>query len=932
MPIEHIELLAPIGGLRKNAGYQQKPPFFFESGINVRPFDVNEGRGRIGSRPGLLKSFQEQLGNDVDLVVNGDFSASTDWTLDTGWSIAGGKAVASTSGVTQIEQNVARFVVGATYEVTYTISNYVQGGIRTGFDDLSTSATRRTSDGTFVESLTVHKGDGGGEYAVLFFLTDSNFIGDIDDVSATLQSGAPIRLASVVRTFNDAGNASFLDLLDTSANWDAASWATATADFASAPGVAIGPATVDTEGNVLKTASVPSMSQDAPRTLYLDIPPEGTYSTNKTVFRLYGNMDDTTPVNTDSVSAELDFGTAGQWSLSIYTGTTLRTNVVAAGTLSGGTLSLLIESNKLTATWTPDSDIPLTVDYSTALTPAGNSIGFTMQRSQTGLAAPAVTAVRASYVSTSGGLPPEAAVFSANGALYRENTVGNLAEVTGSSVDLASDRTLYAASRLEKLYIADYEVRRERLIAHTNATIVQDGGLDKLLDSDVTDFTALGIDVSGDVLELLETSGGTPTPIGVYPITAVATDRVTFTADGTTTATSVAYRILRYPKVYDSANNALTRVSLGTVGTSQFPAGCRSLVLWADRLVACNDPNTPQGWWMSRAGYPGIWDYGDSGTVDEDGTTTGDLVLPGGIAAAVNGTQSEFAGLIGEPLVTTIPITDDLLVFACRTSFYILRGNPRLGGTLDNITREIGIVGIGAWCRTATGRLIVLTPDGLYEITPTQAIPLSRDVIPQELIGLTDDLYQVGMAYDVRRRGVLISAAGGTSIHYFYDERTGGFFPQSHSTDHEPTAVVSYQPGGIGISTVLWGSRDGYVRRFDDAAEDDDGTDWNSHVLYGPIRIGRGEWNEGILHDLVCSLDENSNDVTVSIQGGYNAQAASMAVARYSTTMSSGRNRTRSPRLRYGAVYVKVTGTAGGKWVVESMSLSREVKDRLVVY
>lgn len=59
MPLR--KLVAPIGGLNTRLSYQTTPPFYTHECLNVRPFDTVEDRERIGSRPGIQKSFPENI-------------------------------------------------------------------------------------------------------------------------------------------------------------------------------------------------------------------------------------------------------------------------------------------------------------------------------------------------------------------------------------------------------------------------------------------------------------------------------------------------------------------------------------------------------------------------------------------------------------------------------------------------------------------------------------------------------------------------------------------------------------------------------------------------------------------------------------------------------------------------------------------------------
>jgi hypothetical protein len=369
--------------------------------------------------------------------------------------------------------------------------------------------------------------------------------------------------------------------------------------------------------------------------------------------------------------------------------------------------------------------------------------------------------------------PSEGLIASSAGIIYREltdHTLENVAD-NGTSIPLASDVRIHAQPYLETSIIADYGIRHERLSKNIAATITSGGSgictLDDTAISGGDGWDSLLIDADGDVLEIVDiTNTAGALQVRSYDITGVHdTNGVTFAAPtGTHTASAVAYRILRYIKVYDTGSNVVSRHVSGSLqldGTdvdvsSSAPAGCKSVSLWAGRIVYCNNMLAPQGWWMSAIGYPYLFDYGDTGLVGENGLTTDAVLLSLGSAAAVNGSQSEFAGLLGEPIVTAIPITDDILIFACKTSFYYLLGNPRDGGRINNITKDVGIVGIDAWCRDSSGRLFTLTQDGLYEITTDRATPLSRDMVPQSLLNVSADDNEVSLSYNIPRREVEI--------------------------------------------------------------------------------------------------------------------------------------------------------------------------------
>jgi hypothetical protein len=165
------------------------------------------------------------------------------------------------------------------------------------------------------------------------------------------------------------------------------------------------------------------------------------------------------------------------------------------------------------------------------------------------------------------------------------------------------------------------------------------------------------------------------------------------------------------------------------------------------------------------------------------------------------------------------------------------------------------------------------------------------------------------------------------STRWIYQTQTGGFFHDINSLVYDPMSATTYQPEGSGQPLSVMGCRDGYIREFDDTAEDDDGSAFTSFVFYGPIMLGGSGYGFGVLHELVVTLDTASNDVTVGIRTGNSPQEAIGSANKYTTTCEAGRNRNRYPRLTGSVAYVIVSGT-GTKWAIDSLHVTIEPRGR----
>ena len=146
--------------------------------------DVSEVWDFDGTDVMLEASFSKDEGAfdraTANLVTNGDFAADSNWTKGTGWTISGGKASndgsfgEANSFLISSENDLS---VGSAYEVTFTISNYVEGNVRARVGQAG--GTFRTANGTYTEIQTATQTE------TIRFQGTSSFTGSIDNVTVT---------------------------------------------------------------------------------------------------------------------------------------------------------------------------------------------------------------------------------------------------------------------------------------------------------------------------------------------------------------------------------------------------------------------------------------------------------------------------------------------------------------------------------------------------------------------------------------------------------------------------------------------------------------------------------------------------------------------------------------------------------------------------
>jgi hypothetical protein len=517
----------------------------------------------------------------------------------------------------------------------------------------------------------------------------------------------------------------------------------------------------------------------------------------------------------------------------------------------------------------------------------------------------------------SSGNPQYTLVATANGIAYRSTTTGELLGTGGDSALTTEDGTeittedgdtlvihlaslngtaptLHAAPRGGKLYIADYSADR----ASGSGTIGGAGG-DELDEGTGWDWTTKSIDINTDICVLTD-SGGT---LGAYAIASVEAAHIHLS--GTPAAGACTYQIARGVKVFDPSAGTLTQ-HLATAGKGSAPLGCRLACTYRDRLVLAGPGHI---WYMSRAGDPDDWDYNPADPTDP--------------ARAVAGTNSD-TGEVGEPIRALIPYSDDYLIFGCEHSIWVLRGDPAYGGQLDALSREIGCVGSTSWCLLPDSSVLILSRDGLYLIPPGAngfPQPISREVLPADLIDVDGISNVVSLKYDARARGVHIDVTpttGATGQHWWLDWQTKSFWPVSVPNGCQPTALTAFGTSGDDPRYVILGGADGYLRRYDEDAVDDDGTLLQSHVAIGPIKLGPTGY-DGILAELESDVALESGSVSWQVRAASSAEAVSaLTSGQESGTWAAGGSARSHPKVRGVAALLYLSST--DPWAMEGMT------------
>lgn len=272
----------------------------------------------------------------------------------------------------------------------------------------------------------------------------------------------------------------------------------------------------------------------------------------------------------------------------------------------------------------------------------------------------------------------------------------------------------------------------------------------------------------------------------------------------------------------------------------EMPALATMVSRFRGRVVLSGNSIAPHSWDMTRQDNP--FDL---------------LFLEEDAASAVLGANAAL-GQIGDVVVSLMPYNDDYLIFGCSNSIWILAGDPAGGGSLDPLNETTGIMGRDAWGKDGDGNTFLVGTDGIYRVARnlTSFDNLTKDKIPTIIkdLGLDADKQIVTIGYDGRQHGLVIGVTereDGSNENFWYDLRTGGFFPEDYPTDLSLFGQFYYKADNAEYKRLMLGCNDGYIRTFDIEKKNDDDTAIDSYAVLGPKPLSVDDFANTKMTDLV---------------------------------------------------------------------------------
>lgn len=420
--------------------------------------------------------------------------------------------------------------------------------------------------------------------------------------------------------------------------------------------------------------------------------------------------------------------------------------------------------------------------------------------------------------------------------------------------------------------------------------------------------------VAGGFVKKME-PGGT----GSFPAGSGSLDQTT---DPALDPNGIPFATILFGKIYFSDGKRLLRYTLRTDTLEVFkPRGSgappRRIVLmeeWRTRLVTVTSDDR-WNYYMSKVGEPDTWDYFPP-ILSEDQATFG--THPNNTAGSVPDIVNGF-----------VPISDDLALWLCDSTVHRLTGDPMAGGKIDLVHRASGGAFGRAWAIGPTGTVFYYgARGGIFALNPYggAAVNIADGRIQKRTENIDLALYRPRMQWLYEYGGLLVSlvpygAGGEVAKHWFWTAKTDRWsefrFGNSGDTTIQPTALALVDGDGVNDRSDLVGCEDGYLRKFDPTAFDDDGVAIDSRVLIGPI-VGAGDDLDARLSGITVVLGSRHHGAHLELYAS--DEWEDEGAERTRATLKAGRNPVKFDAVSGPAVWIGLRNPhAGQRWSLEAM-------------
>lgn len=520
----------------------------------------------------------------------------------------------------------------------------------------------------------------------------------------------------------------------------------------------------------------------------------------------------------------------------------------------------------------------------------------------------------------------------AGSEFWYESSAGTMAELTAANGDINTISPLMATEAYQKIFIVNKTNLKVADFINTKISTADAGA----------NPTSPGMTLTGGTSSatMIVDYADAVTDDAAALIYGYRTSSSVFQSGETVTGTNSDGNAVSFvldadevapPHWYDWTVFGNDTTNYGTIPTSS-----TLVALYRGRLVL-NDVLRPHAWYMSKVGNPFKFLY----DFDNDADLS---------AVAYSNAQ---VGEVGDIITAFIPYKDDLFIFGCASSIWILIGDPLAEGQLSQITDGTGVWGSRAWCMDNNKNLYFLGVDGIYQMAISETSAPPTNISKQKLPNLMSDLdldqesHRVVLSFDPDEQGILISKTAlsdGTNTNYFYSLITGGYFQETYPDSCGIFSAYYYPATNDTYKKFLVGCTDGYIREFDGSTKNDATTSSTSAISSYATTIfmlGQDEDHVGMLRELRAVVAggasggdfSDSDGLSFELHKANDAETVLEDIKDGATAFTSGswsttgkQNKTR-PRMRGSWAGLKLyNSTASETWAVEKIIANIEPK------
>ena len=314
----------------------------------------------------------------------------------------------------------------------------------------------------------------------------------------------------------------------------------------------------------------------------------------------------------------------------------------------------------------------------------------------------------------------------------------------------------------------------------------------------------------------------------------------------------------------DTSSYGLSQIPIETTG-GIFPDGGSNIGMICFGRIFLNSMLSPHLWFCSRVEEPNDWDTGQDDNL------------------AATSSQNASTGEVGDVLTAMIAYKDHYGIFGYTNSIWCLRSDPLQGGISTCLSKTTGIFSPVSYCWDDKNNLYFLGTDGIYKLSADAIIAgappenITKVRLPKLVtsLGLNRKTDRVTMGFDKQRYGIEISISqldGTWGVCFWLDIRTGGLFPDVFpSGTVNPSCLFYYDAVKASERGLLIGGYDGFLRRFDEAVKDDDGTTIESYAVLGPFVSDSETRSKGTLNEVAITPGKGTDSITVDLHRADNA-------------------------------------------------------------